>query len=94
MSSVPLSCSQTSLGMWSCHRHQDLGVQFLAGVNVTLHVALERIVVDSNGSFTSEILLEQHFHVKETFSADNDDVSVWELVERIDPPILSGPEQP
>ena len=26
---------------------------------------------------------EQHFHVKETFNADSDDVSVWELVDNI-----------
>ena len=41
-----------------------------AGVNAALHVALERSV----GSFTNEIWLEQHFHVKETFSAGSDDV--------------------
>ena len=35
--------------------------------------------MDFAGSFTNEISLEQHFHVKETFNADSDDVSVWEL---------------
>ena len=30
----------------------------------------------------------------DTFSADSDDVSVWELVDKIDPPILSESEQP
>ena len=70
------------------------GVYVFAGAHAALPVALERIVVDSNGSFTNEIWLEQHFHVKETFSADSDDVSVWELVDGIDPPIHTGPEQP
>ena len=36
--------------------------------------------MDSTGSFTNEIWLEQHFHVKETFSVDSDHVSVWENV--------------
>jgi len=54
------------------------GVQIFACVNAALHVALERSVVDSTGSFTNEIWLEQHFHVKETFIVDSDDVSVWE----------------
>ena len=53
------------------------GVHFIADVNVALHVAVERSVVDSTGSF-NEIWLEQHFHVKETFSVDSDDVSVCE----------------
>ena len=43
------------------------GVHFIADVNVALHVALERSVVDSTGSFTNEIWLEQLFHVKESF---------------------------
>ena len=85
--SVPLSCSQKFLATWSCHSTARHGVEIFAGVNAALHVALERSVVDSNGSFTNEIRLEQHFHVKETFSADSDDVSVWELVDQIDPPI-------
>ena len=36
--------------------------------------------MDSSGSFTNEIRLEQHFHVKETFSVDSEDDSVWENV--------------
>ena len=56
------------------------GVQIFACVNTALHVALERNVVDSTGSFTNEIWLEQHFHVKETFIVESDDVSVWENV--------------
>ena len=42
--------------------------QVFADVNVTLLDVLERSVV------------EQHFHATETFGADRDDVSVWELV--------------
>ena len=52
----------------------------LAQINVALHVALEIRVVDSTGSFNNEIWLERHFHVKETFSVDSDDVSVCENV--------------
>ena len=55
-------------------RH-DIGVQILADVNVTLHEAAERSVVDSAGSFTGETWLEQHFRATETLGA-NSDVSV------------------
>ena len=41
---------------------------------------LERSVVDPAGSFTSEIWLEHYFCAVETFSADSDDVPVWENV--------------
>merc|ERR1712135_180095 len=58
----------------------DIGVQILADVNVALHDALERSVVDPTGFFTDETWLEQHFCATETFGADSDDVSVWELV--------------
>ena len=40
------------------------------------------------------IWLEQHFHVKETFDADSDDVSDWELVDKIDSPLQIESEQP
>ena len=43
---------------------------------------------------SQEIWLEQHFHVMDMFSADSDDVSVWELVDKIDPPIHTESEQP
>ena len=59
-----------------------LAYKILADVNVTPR--LERNDVDSAGSFTRDTGLEQHFHVKETFSADSDDVPVWELVDKID----------
>ena len=42
-----MSCSQQSLGTWSCHLIARHGVHFIAGVNVALYVALERSVVDS-----------------------------------------------
>ena len=57
----------------------DTAYKFLR-VNAALHVALERRVVGSTGSFNNEIWLQQHFHVKETFSVDSDDVSVCENV--------------
>ena len=47
MSSVPSSCSQKSLGTWSCHLTARHGAQLFADVNVTLHVVLERSVVES-----------------------------------------------
>ena len=72
------SCAQQPLGTWWCRLTTRQGVQFFAGVNAALHVALERSFVYSTDSFTYEIWLEQHFHVKETFSVDSDDVSVWE----------------
>ena len=49
--SVPLSCSRKSLGTWSCHLTARHGVQLVADVNVALHVALERGVVESAGFF-------------------------------------------
>ena len=36
--------------------------------------------MDPAGSFNKEIWLEQHVGAMETFSADSDDVSVWENV--------------
>ena len=31
------------------------------------------------GFFTGETWLEEHFHAMETYNADSDEVSVWEL---------------
>ena len=44
------------------------------------------LAVDPACSFTSEIWMEQDIRAMETFSDDSDDVSVWELVDRIGPP--------
>ena len=52
----------------------------LAGVHVTLHVALERSVVESAGFFANDTWMEKHFRSTETFGPIKDDVSVWELV--------------
>ena len=38
------------------------------------------MLLEKEVSWIPHIWLEQHFHVMETFSADSDDVSVWELV--------------
>ena len=64
------------------------------GCNVTFYVVQGRSVVDSAGSFIIEIWLEQHVHATETFGADSDDVSIWELVDKIDPPFFTESEQP
>ena len=60
-------------------RH-DSGVQILADVSVSFNVDLERSVGDSASFFTDGTRLEQHLRATETFGADSDDVSVWELV--------------
>ena len=44
-------------GTRSCHLTARNGVQFFAAVNVTLHAALERSVVESADSCTSETWL-------------------------------------
>ena len=53
---------------------------YLADVKVTLHDVVERIVVESACFLTSGTWLEKHFHATDTFSAINDDISVWLLV--------------
>ena len=53
-----------------------------AGVNVALHVVLERSVVDSAGLFANEAWLVQYISAMDTFGIDSDDVSVRELVGR------------
>ena len=60
-------------------RH-DSSVQILADVSVTFNDDLERSVGDSASFFTDGNRLEQHLRETETFGADSDDVSVWELV--------------
>ena len=59
---------------------QDIGVQFLASVNVVFHDVLKRNVMEIAGPFASETWLEQHFFAAEAFGANSGDVSVWELV--------------
>ena len=71
-----LSCSQKSLGTWSCHVMARHGVHFIADVNVALNVALDRSVVEPTG----EIWLEQHFRASRNVRRDSDDVSDWEHV--------------
>ena len=51
----------------------------LADGNITLRDVVERSVVESVGFFTGETWLESNVHAMETFSADSDEVSVWEL---------------
>ena len=55
--------------------HHNIGVQILADVDVTFHVALERSDVDSAGRRP-----EPHFRVTEGSDANNEDVAVWELI--------------
>ena len=67
-----------------CHLTARYGTQLVVDVNIEFHVARERSVVDSVDSHAGEIGLEQH----------SDDVSVWELVDKTDPPIHTEPEEP
>ena len=71
------SCAHRSLGKWSCHLRARHDVQILADVNVTLHKLKERSVVESA---VQRNLAGITLHATETFGANNDDVSVWELV--------------
>ena len=48
-------------------------------LQASLHVALERSVVDSASLFVNGIWLEQYTDAMEAFSADRDDVSVCKL---------------
>ena len=57
-----------------------MNVQILADVSVALRAVLERSVVASVGFFANETWLEQYIDAAGTFSADRNDVSVWELV--------------
>ena len=52
------------------------GAQLFTGVNVTFHVFLERIVVESADCGTSETWLEQCFCATEAFADNSEDVSV------------------
>ena len=62
--------------MVSCHQTARRGEQLFAGVNGTLHVALERSTVESPNSVTCETCLEQSFREPDAFSADSEEVSV------------------
>ena len=62
------------------HWNRTVPVTHLADVNVTLHDAQERKVVDIAGTLNSEPWLEQHFHATETLGANSGDVFVRELV--------------
>ena len=46
----------------------------------TLHDVVETNVVDSAGSFISEIWLEQHFRATRNVRRDSDNVFVWENI--------------
>ena len=59
----------------SCHLTARRGVQPFAGVNVALHVALERSVVESANSGTSETWLEHCIRETDAFAANSEDVS-------------------
>ena len=53
--------------------------KLLAEVHVTLHAALERSVEDSTGLNANETG-RKNTRVTDTFGAERDDVSVWELI--------------
>ena len=52
------------------------GEQLFAGVDVTLHVALERSTAEPPNSATSETRLEQSFREPDAFTAISEEVSV------------------
>ena len=60
--------------------HDDICVQIFADVNVALHDGLEGAVMDARGLLADEGGLEEHFGAAEALSADDDDVSVGQLV--------------
>ena len=59
-----------------CPPGNSHGVQLFADAQVTLHVALERSVVDSAGLCIRETLMEQYFPATTTFGANSEDVIV------------------
>ena len=73
---APSSCARRSIGTWPFHlrsRHRSVT---LADMHAIPH---ERSVVDSVGFFSAETWLKEHFHAKETFNADSDEVPGWVL---------------
>ena len=58
----------------------DVGVQILSDINITLHDGLESTVVDTTGLLSDEGRLEEDFWASESLVTDSDDVTIWKLV--------------
>jgi len=61
-------------------RHDDVGVQILSDINVALHDGLEGAVVDTGGFLTNQGWLEEDFWASESLRANDDDVTIRQLV--------------
>merc|ERR1719379_957447 len=61
-------------------RKNDIGIQVLADVHITLHDGLECSVVDTTGLLSNEAWLEQHLWAAEALVADSNDVSIRQLI--------------
>merc|ERR1719231_1056226 len=61
-------------------RQDDVAVEILANVNVTLHDGLESGVVDTTGLLPNEAWLEEHLRATEALTANGDDVAIRKLV--------------
>jgi len=58
----------------------DVGVQILSDINITLHDGLESTIVDTTGLLSDEGRLEEDFWASESLVTDSDDVTIWKLV--------------
>ena len=71
-------------------RQHDVGVQVTADVDVALHDGLESAVMDARGLLADQRGLEQHLRAAEAFAADNDHVTIGELVRLLQGGRLGG----
>jgi len=73
-----------SLGNTGVHggtaRKDDVGVEILSDIDITLHDGLEGTVVDTRSFLADERRLEENFGASESLVTDDDDVTVGELV--------------
>ena len=58
----------------------DVGVEVLSDIHITLHDGLESAIVDAGSLLSNEGWLEKHFWASESLVADNDHVAVWEFI--------------
>lgn len=61
-------------------RHDDVGVEVAADINIALHDGLEGAVVDTRGLLADEGRLEEHLRAAEALVANDDDVAIGKLV--------------
>merc|ERR1719178_251185 len=68
----------------------DVAVEILTDIDVALHDGLEGAVVDAAGLLADEARLEEDLRAAEALVADDDDVSVGELVALLERRGLGG----